>query len=78
MKKSPEQRADCSGVSKVPPRGGTVIAFMTLWELQVLGPLWVREMLRRRPRHTAGSKEAREDSGPSPLVSATSSKNSVQ
>lgn len=46
-RKTPEKWADFSGGHAV-PRSGTVEVFQTLGELRALGPVWVREMLKRR------------------------------
>ena len=42
--KTPARWADLAGGNAV------VVEFLTLGELAVLGPVWIREMLKRRPR----------------------------
>lgn len=47
-KKTPETWADASGGNASPNKMGMVEVFQTLDELRALGPLWVREQLKRR------------------------------
>jgi len=59
-KKAPKQWADRFGALVDPALGresGVVRDLMTLEELRFMGPVWVREMLKRRARHTAVSRE---------------------
>jgi hypothetical protein len=55
---TPKQWADRFGALFVP--GGTVQAFMTLEELECIGPIGIREQLKRRDLLRHGTGEVRE------------------
>ncbi len=54
---APVERSGFAGAAASPGPGralGVVLVFQELKDLQMVGPVWVREMLKRRPRRVGG------------------------